>query len=638
MQYLTQLAILTALIIKSGHSIQYHYNVEIDAGYNGGRLKQFWKSTGLCPPDPKQEAYKFLLGEDEKINLALIGSLPNKGIRHVRIHWLLNLITQTDATHSYNFKYLDNLIDHLTKYNLRPGFELMGHPITLNPRNATYKSNINWAALAEQIAVRYLDKYGSRQLKRWRFETWNEPDLKSYNIYNFTLGEYLSYVDGCFLGLKTAFSKYSSLGNLKLGGPAGLFRDPKYHPLCWGLLKHCNKVGTTKCPVQFFSFHRKGDGTPQGHMNASLQLLDQIYDEFPNLRKMRIANDESDLLKTWSRAEEWRADVRYAANVVKVIADYYKSVRLDRKWKIEVVSNDNAFLNYHPFYFTQRTLFARFQMNRTHPPHRQFIKKPVYGVMGMLSFLKGENIVKKDRINHDPFLTVLATRNQGRRRQSSISILMSFANGTQINDEYIGNVTVSINNLPEQLHGPKYVVYILDNEKTNPYAVWRTMGKPVFPDLHTRNEMRNVEEPLLLRGPTEFNSVNINISVLMSIPSVALIHLCTHGDNYPGTVYSINVFNVTRSEVLLTWKYNQKNSQCIRTYEVEQAIDCPGNSPTEFQRVNVKKDTVFLSYHHFVRDDGGCEKTRGWYRIRAVDYWDRAGSYSETVYYPESRP
>lgn len=47
MQYLTQLAILTALIIKSGHSIQYHYNVEIDAGYNGGRLKQFWKSTGL---------------------------------------------------------------------------------------------------------------------------------------------------------------------------------------------------------------------------------------------------------------------------------------------------------------------------------------------------------------------------------------------------------------------------------------------------------------------------------------------------------------------------------------------------------------------------------------------------------------
>lgn len=34
----------------------------------------------------------FLLSYDEKVNLALIGALPNKAIDHVRIHWLLDLV------------------------------------------------------------------------------------------------------------------------------------------------------------------------------------------------------------------------------------------------------------------------------------------------------------------------------------------------------------------------------------------------------------------------------------------------------------------------------------------------------------------------------------------------------------------
>ena len=44
------------------------------------------------PPDPKEDIYKFLLREDEKFNLALIGALPNQGIKQVRIHWLFDLI------------------------------------------------------------------------------------------------------------------------------------------------------------------------------------------------------------------------------------------------------------------------------------------------------------------------------------------------------------------------------------------------------------------------------------------------------------------------------------------------------------------------------------------------------------------
>lgn len=54
-----------------------------------------------------------------------------------------------------------------------------------------------------------------------------------------------------------------------------------------------------------------------------------------------------------------------------------------------LLSNDNAFLSYHPFPFTQRTLTARFQVNNTRPPHVQLIRKPVLGALGLLALLGG---------------------------------------------------------------------------------------------------------------------------------------------------------------------------------------------------------------------------------------------------------
>jgi len=57
-----------------------------------------------------------------------------------------------------------------------------------------------------------------------------------------------------------------------------------------------------------------------------------------------------------------------------------------------LLSNDNAFLSYHPFPFTQRTLLARFQVNGTDATHVQFIRKPVYSAMALLSLVGGEQI------------------------------------------------------------------------------------------------------------------------------------------------------------------------------------------------------------------------------------------------------
>ena len=55
-------------------------------------IPRFWTNTGFCPPAPIDKSIDFFLSQDVKFNLQLIGSIPNKGIKNVRVHWLLELI------------------------------------------------------------------------------------------------------------------------------------------------------------------------------------------------------------------------------------------------------------------------------------------------------------------------------------------------------------------------------------------------------------------------------------------------------------------------------------------------------------------------------------------------------------------
>lgn len=57
------------------------------------RLPRFWTNTGLAPPEPLDKIANFFESDDVNLNLEIIGSLPNNGIKNVRIHWLLNLLT-----------------------------------------------------------------------------------------------------------------------------------------------------------------------------------------------------------------------------------------------------------------------------------------------------------------------------------------------------------------------------------------------------------------------------------------------------------------------------------------------------------------------------------------------------------------
>ncbi|KAJ8918019.1 hypothetical protein NQ315_011472 [Exocentrus adspersus] len=565
-------------------------NIDVNPS-NVTKFYHFWKSTGFCPPDPKENVPTYLLSDEQKRNIALIGSLPNNGIKYVRIHWLLNLLTTQSENHGggsggYNFTHMDAFLSYLNQNSLIPAFELMGSP-TAHLKFG--KSGLFWEQLVQTIAKRYIRKFGAEQVSKWRFETWNEPDLKGYNILNFTLPEYLDYVEGCSSGLKNAFS--GSKSKWKLGGPAGLFREKK-HPLCWGILEACNRLGVTRCPLRFISFHRKGDGTALGLLNGTMELLDVFGARFPGLRNMAVANDEADIEADWSKSLDWRGDVRYAVMVVKVIAGFFQSIGQGRKLKIEVLSNDNGFLNYHPYYFTQRTLFARFQMNATVPRHSQFIRKPVYSAMSLLSLL-GDEYFLAEAEQPDPLLTVVATRRK-RGKQSFVSVVLAYGNETRSDEGTAVIINVLFGNLPPEGEW-KFSIYRLDNVRTNPYEVWRASGRPAFPSRYQRRKMREAEEPKRLVDPTRVTNAPLNVTLKLTIPSLHLIDLCSKSKNYPETVTSVTILNVTWNEVLITWRYKSKCTTCIRTFVVENRAKCSGNG--HFNRIN-PTDTIFLSFHH----------------------------------------
>lgn len=76
--------------------VKANVRVEIDfikATNEVKKLPRFWVNTGFAPPEPVDKAADFLETDDVKRNLEIIGSLPNQGIRNVRIHWLLNLLS-----------------------------------------------------------------------------------------------------------------------------------------------------------------------------------------------------------------------------------------------------------------------------------------------------------------------------------------------------------------------------------------------------------------------------------------------------------------------------------------------------------------------------------------------------------------
>lgn len=615
--------------------------VRVDAERILRPLRPFWRSTGFCPPLPHNQADRFVLSWDQQLNLAYVGAVPHRGIEQVRTHWLMELVTTRGSAVQnfiYNFTHLDGYLDLLRENQLLPGFELMGSPSGQFTDFEDKQQVIAWKDLVSMLAHRYIGRYGLEHVSKWNFETWNEPDHHDFDNVTMTMQGFFNYYDACSEGLRDASP------TLRLGGPGDSFHPLPHSPLSWGLLAHCHHgtnffTGERGVRLDYIALHKKGNGNSIYILEQEKAVMQQIQKLFPKFANTPFYNDEADPLVGWSLPQPWRADVTYAAMVVKVIAQHQNLLLANSSAPVHyaLLSNDNAFLSYHPHPFSQRTLTARFQVNNTHPPHVQLLRKPVLSAMGLLALLDGEQLwteVSQEGAvldsNHTVGVLASAHRPEGPVTDAwRATVLLYVSDDTRAHDNHSIVVDLRVRAVPRS---PElvYVTFRMDNELCSPSAEWQRLGQPVFPTAHQFRQMRMAEDPVASTPQPFPASGHLTLRLELPVPALLLLHICARPKKPPGQATQLRALPLTHHQLLLVWSDARVGSKCLWTYEIQFSAEGPQGA---FVPIPRRPSTFNLFVFSPDADAAGVS---GYYRVRAVDYWGRPGPFSRPVWYLET--
>lgn len=365
--------------------------------------------------------------------------------------------------------------------------------------------------------------------------------------------------------------------------------------------------------------------------------------------------------------------MRYAVALVRITFEHWNVLMTHEKsfrpLKLDSISHDNAFISYHPFEFTQRTLLAHFRFNDSQPPYSQFIHKPVYGVLGLMSRL-GARATKlftlsKGSSYHIQMINTTSTFEQDnttRPLRGSDAILyfnwLLWSSTTIPNEKNLKFLPKPVMNRIElvQEYYWFYIIEVMDQNTTNPVKIWQQYNKPFYPNATIRSEMRNHQSPrLLASGPTkDGTAVNMNFGELPA-PWLVSIRMCGSLSPSINTGKPLNLLAsfITRNEVLLTWEeVNQCYSSCIKTYEV---FYYKSDSVVAKWQLISRTHLPFPSFHYAPDKEnsvnGKWTEDRsptfcpllysahfcllGFYRVRGIDVFNNFGQFSDEYEYIE---
>jgi xylan 1,4-beta-xylosidase len=175
------------------------------------------------------------------------------GFRRVRFHGLLCDDLGTCVSHKGwlldSFYNADAIVDYLLSIDVRPFVELSFMPEALASGGDTvfhYRANVTpprdpreWAGLVRRLAGHWRRRYGADEVRRWYFEVWNEPNLRSF--WAGTRDDYLTLYRHTALALKDEDA------GLQVGGPATAKNE-------W-LTEFLDFCAAARVPADFVSTH-----------------------------------------------------------------------------------------------------------------------------------------------------------------------------------------------------------------------------------------------------------------------------------------------------------------------------------------------------------------------------------------------
>jgi xylan 1,4-beta-xylosidase len=382
------------------------------------------------------------------------------GFRYVRFHGLLcddvGMVVRYRKRLLYSFFNADQIIDFLLSIGMRPFVELSFMPEALASGRRTvfhYRGNITppksmkqWGMLVGKLASHWIKRYGKKEVRRWFFEVWNEPNLKIF--WSGSRGQYFDLYRHTVRALRRVDP------DLRVGGPATA-RE------AWidEFLGYCKQH---RLPVDFVSTHHYPN--------------DVIWQEDQDT-ETQLAHGQRDMLHDWTVATrqrcqglplyytEWncssngryrRQDESYAAAfVVKTIMEAAGLVECYSFWTFSDIFEES--------YFPSVPFHGGFGLLSVHG-----IAKPVYRAFEILHRLGDRRLCVSG--SHP---TVDAWAVSGRE---AINIVLT---NHALPRQPIKNQRVKLR-LDSVPRPDSVTTQRIDDGHANPKKAWQEMGEPEY--------------------------------------------------------------------------------------------------------------------------------------------------------------
>ena len=417
------------------------------------------------------------------------------GFKYVRFHGILSddmgtLMDENDLL-VYSFFNADQVFDFLLSIGMKPFVELSFMPSTLSSGSDTvfhYKGNVtppkdykSWETLIRTIVGHWVDRYGVKEVRKWFFEVWNEPNLSAF---------WKGSQDDYFLLYKHTAKAIKGIDEkLKVGGPATADN-------AW-ITEFKNFCEKNKVPYDFISTHHyPTDDFGQPGDDTITQLADS---------KRSILRDE--VIKTRKQAgrlpvyyTEWSTssnpfddlhDMPYAsAFIIKTVMEARNRIQGYSYWTFSDIFEEN--------YFSSTPFHGGFGLLNIYG-----IPKPAYRAYEILHRLGNDILTVKGKHS-----TVDAWMIQ-KRGAVNIILTNSALPRHPVKTELIN---INLNNIRKI---KKAYQERIDDTHANARATWLEMGSPEYlsPKQVKVLELSSTlkKEPILFRQKKELVSLEIEI-------------------------------------------------------------------------------------------------------------------------------
>ena len=422
------------------------------------------------------------------------------GFKHVRFHGILSddmstLVKQDDKL-IYSLFNTDQILDFLLSIKMRPFIELSFMPTALSSGSKTvfhYRSNITppkdyeaWQTLITKLVRHWVDRYGLEEVKRWFFEVWNEPNLKSFwkgkQTEYFRLYEYTAKA---IKGIDTG---------LKVGGPATANN-------AWisEFSEHCKEKNI---PVDFISTHHYPTdalGKPTDDTEEDLSKIPRDILRDDVIATHRKANGKPVYYTEWSTSSnpfDKLHDLPYAAaHIIRTVMLAQGYVEGYSYWTFSDIFEEN-YLSSLPFHggFGLLNIYG--------------IPKPAYRAFELLHRLGDQCIPVK---GHHSTVDVWIIKNEGQ-----VQVLVT---NTDLPKHPIQTETIHVELTGIQAVKSSFLERI-DDQHANATRAWAEMGSPE--SLAAQQVARLEGASLLKREPVEIRVENKTTFINLDIPPQAV--------------------------------------------------------------------------------------------------------------------